>query len=240
MNRTIQLTPRLRAAADWVTQGAVLCDVGTDHAHLPAVLLLEGKIARAIAADIRPGPLERAKETVNRYGLGDKVQLRLCPGLEKIAPHEVDTVTICGMGGEMICGILAAAEWTKEHTRLILQPQRSQEELRQWLVKNGYHITQERVVQEGKRWYTLLLAEGGSSQVEYTPAGWLAGHPAHWVREKSRLPYLNALLEKLEKLRDNMAQSVKLEDAQRRKELMKVLAELKQWKTDLEKGTLET
>jgi hypothetical protein len=51
---------------------------------------------------------------------------------------------------------------------------------------------------------------------------------------------LNALLEKLEKLRDNMAQSVKLEDAQRRKELMEVLAELKQWKTDLEKGTLET
>ena len=60
MSRTIQLTPRLRMVADLLPRDVVLVDVGTDHAYLPAVLLLEGKIRGAIAADLRPGPLNRA------------------------------------------------------------------------------------------------------------------------------------------------------------------------------------
>lgn len=44
MSRTIQLTPRLRMVADLLPRDVVLVDVGTDHAYLPAVLLLEGKI----------------------------------------------------------------------------------------------------------------------------------------------------------------------------------------------------
>ena len=55
MSRTIQLTPRLRMVADLLPRDVVLVDVGTDHAYLPAVLLLEGKIRGAIAADLRPG-----------------------------------------------------------------------------------------------------------------------------------------------------------------------------------------
>lgn len=56
MSRTIQLTPRLRMVADLLPRDVVLVDVGTDHAYLPAVLLLEGKIRGAIAADLRPVP----------------------------------------------------------------------------------------------------------------------------------------------------------------------------------------
>ena len=44
MKQHIELSPRLRLAADLVPQGARLADVGTDHAYLPACLLLEGKI----------------------------------------------------------------------------------------------------------------------------------------------------------------------------------------------------
>ena len=49
----IELTPRLRMVADMIPTGAVLADVGTDHAYLPAALMMEGKLNGAIAADLR-------------------------------------------------------------------------------------------------------------------------------------------------------------------------------------------
>ncbi len=236
MKQAIQLTPRLRAAADWVEPGTRLCDVGTDHAHLPAALMLEGVITQAIASDIRKGPLERAGETVKKYGLEKAVSLRLCPGLEGIQKGEADTVTICGMGGEMILGILRDATWTRENVRLILQPQRSQDELRLWLRDNGYIICKERVVQEGQRWYTLILAEGGADTLEYTPAAELVGHPSKWEKEESRLPYLRSIAEKLEKLQEGMERSSKPEDFPRKERLALAQRELKEWIQTLEKG----
>ena len=48
--------------------GTRLADIGTDHAYLPVWLVLEGRVASAIASDLRPGPLQRAKETAKTYG----------------------------------------------------------------------------------------------------------------------------------------------------------------------------
>lgn len=51
----LTLTPRLETVACLVPQGACLADVGTDHAYLPVRLLLDGRVERAIAADLREG-----------------------------------------------------------------------------------------------------------------------------------------------------------------------------------------
>lgn len=121
--RALELPPRLRLIAGWVPEGAYLADVGTDHGYLPTWLRLQGKIRGAVASDLRPGPLERAKVTGLLYGT-DNIEYRLCNGLAGIRPSEVDTVTIAGMGGETILSILKAAPWTADgqHT-LLLQPQ---------------------------------------------------------------------------------------------------------------------
>ena len=63
MARQLELSPRLRLLADWVPQGAKLADVGTDHGSLPVWLRLHGRVVHAIASDLRPGPLDRARET---------------------------------------------------------------------------------------------------------------------------------------------------------------------------------
>ena len=98
MNEQIALSPRLRMAASLVPPGARLADIGTDHGYLPAALILEGAIPSAIASDLRPGPLARARETAVRYGLEDRLSLRLCDGLSGIGPEEADALVIAGMG----------------------------------------------------------------------------------------------------------------------------------------------
>ena len=142
----VQLSCRLETAAQWVPEGARLCDVGTDHATLPIWLLEQGRLAGAIATDIRPGPLDRARRNVERYGYADQVHLRLCDGLAAVQPGEVDTVTICGMGGKMMISILEAAPWTTSGVTLILQPMKAPGELRQWLIGHGYTIQEERTL----------------------------------------------------------------------------------------------
>lgn len=165
MEKRIELTPRLRMVADMIPFGARLADVGTDHAYLPAALMLEGKIAGAIAADLRQGPLSRAKRTVQEYGLQGKIGFRLCDGLCGIGAEEADAVSIAGMGGETIAMILQAAPWTREeNTTLVLQPMSSIPELRTWLEANGYMICEERLAQEGDTIYTALLVRVGEME----------------------------------------------------------------------------
>lgn len=179
MSKHIELTPRLRMVADLIPAGSRLADVGTDHAYLPAALILEGKLPSAIAADLREGPLSRAKETVRTYGLEEQVAFRLSNGLAEIAPDEANAVAIAGMGGETIAEILKAAPWTKDRNiPLVLQPMSSMDDLRLWLEQNGYAILREELAQEGDTIYTAMLVQAGEME-KLTPAELWAGRNSH-------------------------------------------------------------
>lgn len=165
----MELTARLQSVADQVPQGAVFADIGTDHAYLPVWLLLNGRIHHAIAADLREGPLNRARETADQYGVGSQVSFRLCNGLADISEDEVDTIAIAGMGGETIASILEAAPWTKNGKLLLLQPMTSFPDLRLWLQQNGYRIERETIAKEGRRVYSCLTVRAGHME-PLTPA----------------------------------------------------------------------
>ena len=159
--RDFALTPRLRLLADWVPPGARLADIGTDHAYLPVWLRLHGRVAFAIACDLREGPLARARETGRTYG-ADGLDYRLGNGLEVVSPEEADTVVIAGMGGENIAAILARAPWTAGgRHRLLLQPQTRAEVLRAFLAENGYAIRREALVKDRGTIYPVMEAGGG-------------------------------------------------------------------------------
>ena len=115
------LDERLKTVAALVRPGSRVADIGTDHGYLPVYLVKEGICPRAIAADLRSGPLESARRHVTAAGLSDRIDLRLGDGLTPIEPQEVDDMIIAGMGGETIAGILAAADWVRQpRLRLIL------------------------------------------------------------------------------------------------------------------------
>ncbi len=214
----MELSPRLAAVAALVPSGARLADVGTDHAYLPVWLILNGRIDQAIAADVRQGPLDHARRTAREYGVTEQLDFRLCDGLASITPEECDTVTIAGMGGETIAGILSRAPWSREGVRLILQPQSTQSVLRSFLAKEGWRIVREYVVREGERWYPILVAEGGNMP-PLSPGEELAGRPETWADQVERRGYLAWLLRRARSQLEGLRRSSKPEDAARRETL---------------------
>ena len=150
------LTKRLAACAAQVTPAGVVCDVGTDHAYLPAELLQSGRCTRAVATDIHAGPLEAARRTLTEAGVLEQAELFLCDGLEQVQPAGITDVVIAGMGGETIVHILENCPWRRQ-VHLILQPMTKIPDLRLWLAQQGFGWS-EQVVQEGKKFYVILSA----------------------------------------------------------------------------------
>lgn len=172
----LKLKPRLRMTADMVRRGSRLADIGTDHAYLPAALILDGTICSAVAADLRKGPLENAEATVREYDIADKVQLRLSDGLNCVLPEEADDIVIAGMGGILIAEILTAAPWVKDkNKRLILQPQSHSEDVREYLFRNGFEIIDENACFEDGKVYICICAEYTGEVKEYSDADCLFG-----------------------------------------------------------------
>lgn len=156
----IKLNERLLTAVQFVREGSRLADVGTDHGYLPISLILEGRIAFAIAADINRGPLDKADENIHKYALDGKIKTVLCDGLRSIDKDEVDDVAIFGMGGELIVKILDEAPWLKDAAkRLILQPMTHPEKLRKYLADNGYRIIGEALSFDRGKIYQTICAE---------------------------------------------------------------------------------
>ncbi len=166
----VELKPRLNMAAEMVRQGSRVADIGTDHAYLPAALLLDGTIPFAIAADLRKGPLDNAQATVNHYGIADKVKLLRSNGLRNVMPDEVDDIVIAGMGGILISEILEDAPWVKDQKyKLILQPQSHDEVVRRWLWANGFEIIEQSSCIDDKKPYICMSAVFTGNRTEHNP-----------------------------------------------------------------------
>ncbi|MDY3845450.1 MAG: class I SAM-dependent methyltransferase [Eubacteriales bacterium] len=159
MKTSTSLDPRLRAAAGYVRQGAVLADIGCDHALLPVFLLKCGRIRHAICADIAEGPLCTAKKNVEKNAFSDKVSIIQTNGLCGLDTLGITDITICGMGGELIASIIDEAEFLHDSSiRIILQPMSRLEKLRSYLWENGFCIEDETYCLSGGKTYCCICA----------------------------------------------------------------------------------
>lgn len=151
---------RLELCFEMIENGAVVCDVGTDHAYLACELIKRKKCSLVVASDINKGPLEAAEKNVEEYGFKDKIPLILSDGLEKIVESEyaqrINCIVIAGMGGENIVGILENNIDFSAGCILILQPMTRENVLRKWLYQNGFNIRREKITVEGRKIYTVM------------------------------------------------------------------------------------
>ena len=155
----MKLDSRLMAIANLVRKDKVFADIGTDHAYLPVYLVENGIIQKAIAADLRVGPLDNAKETVVSYGFIDKIELRLSDGLDNFKENEVQEIAVAGMGGLLISSFIERTKWLKNSDiHLILQPMTHVEDLRKTLFDNGFVIDNEVVAEDGDKLYIIISA----------------------------------------------------------------------------------
>ena len=66
------------------------------------------------------------------------------------------------MGGRLIADILdAGKDKLKDVDRLILQPNNREDDLRIWLMKNGFTIVAEAIMTENGKYYEIIVAEAG-------------------------------------------------------------------------------
>ena len=157
----ISLSKRLSVISEMVPPCRVLADVGTDHGYLPVWLLQQGRVKRVLASDIHRGPIQKAKETAESYGISDCMETVLADGLQFHGADQAEVITICGMGGETMISILEAAPWTVNDRRLILQPQSKLQELEVWLRAHHYSIEDARLCLDGGKLYLALSVLGG-------------------------------------------------------------------------------
>ncbi len=154
--------------AGFVRRGKSMADIGTDHAYLPVYLAENGISDKIIAADLRVGPLENARQSVAEAELEDKISLRLSDGLKAFSPDEVDEIAIAGMGGILIAQIMEQAPWLKDSEKhLVLQPMSHPEVLREFLISNGYKITEETVCEDSGKLYCVMSVAYGAEITQY-------------------------------------------------------------------------
>jgi len=203
----LKLGARLAAIAAYISSGARVADIGTDHGYLPAFLIQRGDVAYVVAGDINHAPLDSARELVRRLEVTDKIAVRLGDGLKVIQPGEVDTVVIAGMGGPTMIDILTSGQQvTKTLHRLVLQPMVGAGTLRYWLVNNGFLLVDEQLAKEDGRIYEIIVAEPGVDTLERDFLFELG--PLLWLKRDPLLKeYWQELLAHFCKVQENLLQS---------------------------------
>ncbi len=157
----LKLSKRLQAIADYVTTGSRLADIGSDHGMLPVYLLQTGKCPAAIAGELNRGPYEAAVKQAADAGLSQLLSVRQGDGLGVLQPGEADTITIAGMGGSLMSGILEAGRLAGKLdgvNELVLQPNVGEELVREWLLKHSWHLQAETILEEDGKIYEVLHA----------------------------------------------------------------------------------
>lgn len=175
------ITPRLECILAHINTKTV-ADIGTDHAYIPIRLVQDGVCSEVIASDIKPGPVSAAKRHIEKYGLSDKIEVRLGAGLDPIGIAETEQIIIAGMGGEMIIKILSENPEKAKSSKLVLQPMNAQAELRKFLHTNGYKITEEDIATENIKVYNIMIVSKGQDtpferEFDYEIPPYLLSHP---------------------------------------------------------------
>jgi Predicted SAM-dependent methyltransferase len=139
----MKISKRLRFIINEIENDSIV-DIGTDHAYVPIAAMLKGKIKKAIACDIKNGPLEIAKKNIVAHGFQNQIKTRISNGFDNILIGEANTAVISGMGGFIICDILNRAKNILPFfEQLIIQPQNNIYYVRKLLHANGFAIKNE-------------------------------------------------------------------------------------------------
>ena len=129
----MKLTDRLAAAVSLIPQGAVIADIGTDHAYIPVSVCESGlSVGHCRLTCIKAGEVDGAVIC----GMGGPLMVRILQ--------------------------TSYAVW-QSLKFVVLQPQSDAGALRRYLYEHGWHIKDERLVIDDGRLYELMRAVPGQA-----------------------------------------------------------------------------
>lgn len=189
----MELKGRLRLIADKVPECTIVSDIGTDHAYIPVYLIKNGVCNKAIAVDVKQGPLLAASENIKHFKLEKAIDTRLGNGLEPVQIAEIDVIVIAGIGGILMKDILEKQmDKAIAAKTLVLQPMNAIEILREWLYENGFYIYDEELVNEGEKIYNVLNVKWTGKKEQHDEIDYYIGP----ILVEKKDPLLKKLLNK--------------------------------------------
>lgn len=223
----MELSKRLAALVNYIPAGSIVADIGTDHAYLPIYLIKQGICPKVIATEIHDGPFEAACLAVSIFNLQRKIDLRKGDGLKVLLPGEAEVLILAGMGGNNIYRLLAAVpEVTQSAFRLILQPMVGAGELRLWLVRQGWRIVDENLVEEKKHLYEVIVTEKGEEKFKNDPVLLEIGPRLIEKKEPLLSTHLKFLIVKYQKIARSLEKSNNLKAKGKLEQIMVKIARL--------------
>ena len=160
------LNKRLQEISAFIDDNTCVCDIGCDHGLLGIYLVLNKKNIKMISSDINENPLLKAKENMEKYGVQDRIILKLGNGLE-VLNNRVDTIVISGMGGITITKILEKITDYPNINKMILSPNNDFLLVRKMVTKHGFKIVNEKIVFEKGKYYLVCVLEKGQEKCDY-------------------------------------------------------------------------
>lgn len=209
----LNLKGRLKLIADKVPKCNVLADIGTDHAYIPIYMVQNGVCQKAIASDVKIGPVKMASNNISLYKLSEKIETRLGNGLDTIEINEADSIIIAGMGGTLLTELLEANKpKTVNADTLVLQPMNDLHVVRKWLYDNAFEIYDEEMVAEGPKMYFVLSAKFSGNKKQYSDFELYVGQrliekkdPLLGAYCRMKVQQIDKVLEQLEEMKENDA-----------------------------------
>ncbi len=198
-----EINLRLKMIYNMMPNCEIMGDVGTDHGFLPIYCIQTGKCKKAIASDLREGPLCIANKNISENQLSDKIELMLSNGLNGYLDKKCDVIVIAGMGGLTICNILN--EWMSlcknnnyfpGNNSFILQPNTHEYEVRKLLWDNKFEILDEQAIRDGSHVYIAINTRFNGNSFKYTEKELYLGNILPYRKNSCDIEYLRALYTK--------------------------------------------
>lgn len=156
----MKLSARLEAVAARVLAGLPAADIGADHALLSVCLIRRGICPRVVIGEVADGPYKRACRYVRSQDLHRVIEVRKGDGLEVLAPAEVATVIIAGLGGKNTADMLyRSLPRAYTYRRFVFQPMRPVYPLRKLVADLGWSISYEDIVRDAHDYYPVITVE---------------------------------------------------------------------------------
>ena len=163
----MRTSKRLKEITQFINENDKVIDIGCDHALLDVYLKEEYPNIKVIASDISEGAIKQAKRTIDRHNLNEEIDVRIGDGLTVADIDEYDTIVISGLGFYTIKKILSNSDKIKNVKKIIIQSNTDIVKLRKYIVKLGYKISREKLVEDKDIIYTIIEFIPGQEKYNY-------------------------------------------------------------------------